>query len=100
MSTAFGARLEAARASHGDRQVDAGAYFGVTQPTWARWASGDVTPDDRHLGALARYLDTSIDDVWLALHGPPSTVQDELVEMATEAHELRRQLGHGSGVSP
>lgn len=60
MST-FGDNLKLARLSANVTQQQMADQFGITRGAVAQWESGAIYPDASRLGAIAEYLDCSLD---------------------------------------
>lgn len=76
MSKALGERLRRERTRRDERQIDAANRFGISQPSYYRWESGEARPDDSQFELIGRYIGVPVDEVWELLHGekaePPS----------------------------
>lgn len=59
--TNFGANLKAARLSANVTQQQMADQFGITRGAVAQWEAGTIYPDASRLGAIAEYLDCSLD---------------------------------------
>jgi len=66
---ALGEALRRERTRRKERQADAATRFGVSQPSYHRWESGENRPDDAQFADVARYLGMTVAEVWELVHG-------------------------------
>lgn len=66
-SETLGDRLRAERVKQKLSQGDVAAGLGISQPTYSSWERNEAHPEAQHLGAVARFLRQSIDDVWQSI---------------------------------
>lgn len=75
MTTAFSEALRRERVRRGENQRQTAARFGVSQPSYFRWETGDTLPRDQHWSQVAGFLGMSVDDLYFLIHDeePPSS---------------------------
>jgi transcriptional regulator with XRE-family HTH domain len=89
MSNDLGEALRRERRRRKERQIDTASRFGISQPSYARWESGEHDPDDQHFGAIADFTGLALSDVWRMVHhsdAEPLTV-DKLQERLLHAEQ-------------
>lgn len=79
-------------------QIDAGRALGVSGPTVSRWETGQDTPGNDQIDALANYLGKSVPVVLAAVHAQATSADSDeriftmLAEVLAEVSELRQLI--------
>src|SRR5256885_9798086 len=68
--TQLGIALLCERKRRGWKQHEVGEHFGVSQPTYYRWESGENVPESFRYDEIAQFLGCSLERVWRMIHNP------------------------------
>jgi len=93
----LGEALRRERQRRSELQRDAASRFGVSQPSYHRWESGESVPADESRQAVAEYLGMTIQEVWELIYdtAPPislESVQQDVAEIRRELADLKRKI--------
>lgn len=98
MSKRLGTRLREERRERGESQRTTAPRFGISQPGYARWESGENNPDDSQYDAVASFLGCDVDEVWAMIHDPDTEgpigaeLGQRVANLEAEANGVRREL--------
>ncbi|MEO1065356.1 MAG: helix-turn-helix transcriptional regulator [Actinomycetota bacterium] len=97
-STALGELLRRERRRRGETQAQAAARFGIAQPSYHRWESGENRPDDEKFTQIGGYLGISAEEVLRVVHQtelPTSLeqVRDDVRALQRDVDDLKEALG-------
>jgi|GEM_PF-5638555 len=100
MSTTVGEALRRERLRRGENQRQAATRFGVSQPSFYRWESGDTVPSDEHRREIAAYLGLSGDDFFKLLHREEpvsfTSLEARVHDLERDVRELRSALAEAN----
>jgi len=94
----LGERLRRERLRRNELQAPAAARFNVTQPSYSRWESGKIFPDEKHYSDIAQYLGLTVEEVWSLMNdGDPrpislDSLKSEIADLKRDIVDLRKQL--------
>ncbi len=93
----LGEALRRERLARGLRQTELAERFGIAQPSYHRWESGENTPADERFADVAQFLGVDIGEVFRMAHQsvPPTslkTLRDEMVAMKVVVEQNGRDL--------
>ena len=95
--SAFGEALRRERSRRKERQRDTAARFGVSQPSYHRWESGENLPDDELRQKVAEYLGITVGEVWELMHNEsaPASLEalhQDIADLQRDIADIREQL--------
>lgn len=94
MSEELGERLRRERLRRRELQNVTADRFGISQPNYSRWESGEYRVGQSHFAEVAEFLGLKIEEVWTMANGetPPTSldlIREEIDGLKRDVGDLR-----------
>lgn len=95
IGSSLGERLRRERRRRKETQAQTAARFGVSQPAYHRWETGQNQPESDRYAQIASYLGFKVEELWQLVHdaAPPltlATLEERVNELARDIDDLRQ----------